>query len=390
MNHGKYVLAQLFDYVDSFQFNRCVNRFGGQKRIRRLSCNDQFKALVFGQLSGRESLRDVVNCLGAHSDKLYHLGFRAKVVRNTLAKANELRDYRIYRDFARHLIDEARELYAKDPEFTLELTETVYLIDATMIDLCLSIFGWAHYKKGQSSVKLHMQLDLHGSIPVFFDITTSKVNDVNFLDKLTIEAGAYYVMDRGYLDYGRWYRIHQAKAFFVTRPRSNSGIRRLYSNSVDKSSGLRCDQVVVLSAQKSFARYPDKLRRIKYVDPDTNNSYVFLTNDFNTNALTIALLYKHRWQIELFFRWIKQHLKIKSFWGITANALKTQICIALCAYLLVAIVRKKLGIKRNLYEILQILSVSLLDKKPLFKLLTETELQKYVDPNSKQARLKGF
>ncbi len=390
MNTGKYVFAQLLDFVDLRQFNKYVRRYGGQKRIRKLSCAEQLRALLFGQLSGRESLRDIVYCLGAHCDKLYRLGFKLKVARNTLAKANELRDWRIYRDFAQYLINVARKLYTEDPELEQLFEEAVYLIDATMFDLCRSIFDWAKYKKGQSSVKLHMQLDLHGSIPAFFDITPSIVNDVNFLDKLTFETGAYYVFDRGYLDFKRWYEIHCANAFFVTRVRCNTKMYRRYSRQVDKSIGLRCDQTVVLTGKGSFVRYPETLRRIKFVDPDTGKMFVFITNDFKTDVLTITLLYKHRWRIELFFKWIKQHLKIRSYWGTSANAVKTQICVALCAYLIVAIARKRLGIERNLYTILQILQVSLLDKKPLFELFTEAELQTDVNPNEHQARLKGF
>jgi len=375
MNQGAYVFSQIMEFVDEYEFKKCVERYHGEHRVRKLSCSQQFMSMLFGQLSYRESLRDIVTCLGAHEEKLYHLGFREKVARNTLAVANKKRDWRIYRDMAMFLIDKARPMEPRSKEIIeLDLDATVYLLDSTVIDLCLSVFGWARFDEQHSSVKLNMQLDLNGSIPAFFTITQGIVNDVNFLDDITYEVGAYYVMDKGYLDYARWYSIHKAGAYFVTRARINMNMRRLYSGGVDKKTGVLCDQIIVPSGKKSSLRYPDKMRRIKYRDKETDVMYVFLTNDFNSDAFVIALLYKNRWQIELFFKWIKQHLKIKSFWGTSANAVKTQICIALCSYLIMAMIKKQLTIKLDLYRMLQITSVSLLDKKPL-KILFSNEVK---------------
>jgi hypothetical protein len=376
MNRGIYVFSQIMEFVDSYEFRKCVERYNGEYRVRKLSCRQQFTAMIFGQLSYRESLRDIVTCLDAHEEKLYHLGFRDKVARNTLATANQKRDWRIYRDFAMILITKARPMKPLTQELVdLDLDTAVYLLDSTVIDLCLSLFPWARFDTQHSSVKLNMQLDLNGSIPAFFTITNGTVNDVNFLDEITFERGAYYVMDKGYLDYERWYKIHQAGAIFVTRARDNMKARRLYSNPVCKETGVLCDQIVVLSDKKSVRRYPDKLRRIKYKDAETDIVYVFVTNDFTSKALVIAALYKNRWQVELFFKWIKQHLKIKSFWGTSANAVKTQICIALCAYLLMAIIKKQLHVDLDLYRMLQITSLSLLDKKPLKTLFSKGLIQ---------------
>ena len=385
MNLGKYVFSQILDFVDEYQFKQCVDRYHGEYRVRKLSCMQQFRSMLFGQLSYRESLRDIVTCLGAHKEKLYHLGFHGKVARNTLATANKKRDWRIYRDLTMTLINKVRPMEPKSKEIVeLDLDATVYLLDSTVIDLCLSMFGWARFDAKHSSVKLNMQLDLNGSIPAFFTIVEGKVNDVNFLDEITLESGAYYCMDKGYLDYRRWHAINQAGSFFVTRARYNMKVRRLYSSRVDKKTGLLCDQIVVLAGSKSFLRYPDKMRRIKYRDKETEIVYVFITNDFHSDALMIANLYKYRWQIELFFKWIKQHLKIKSFWGTSANAVKTQICIAICSYLLIALVKKQHGIKLDLYRILQITSVSLLDKKPLKLLFSESETHFDVKGNQNQ------
>ncbi len=337
MNRGTYVFSQIMQFVDDYEFKKCVNRYQGEHRVRRLSCQQQFTSMIFGQLSYRESLRDIVTCLDAHEEKLYHLGFRDRVARNTLASANKKRDWRIYRDLAMILIAKARPMEPPTRELVeLNLEVAVYLIDSTIIDLCLSLFPWARFDAQHSAVKLNMQLDLNGSIPAFFTITEGKVNDVNFLDEITLERGAYYVMDKGYLGYERWYKIHKAEAFYVTRARENMRVRRLYSNPVDKKTGALCDQIVVMVDKKSAGRYPDKLRRIKYKDAETGIVYVFVTNDLASSPLKIATLYKYRWQVELFFKWIKQHLKVKSFWGTSANAVKTQICIALCAYLLMA------------------------------------------------------
>lgn len=386
MNRGTYVFSQIMKFVDDYEFKKCVARYQGEHRVRKLSCQQQFTAMIFGQLAYRESLRDIVTCLEAHDEKLYHLGFRERVARNTLASANKLRNWRIYRDLAVVLITKARPMEPLTKKLVeLNLEGAVYLLDSTIIDLCLSLFPWARFDAQHSSVKLNMQLDLNGSIPAFFTITEGKVNDVKFLDEITLERGAYYVMDKGYLDYRRWYRIHQAGAFYVTRGRGNMRIRRLYSNLVNKKTGLLCDQVVVLVDNKSVNRYPAKLRRIKYKEAETGIVYVFITNDFISSALVITTLYKYRWQVELFFKWIKQHLKVKSFWGNSANAVKTQICIALCAYLLIAIIKKQLQIKLDLYKMLQITSVSLLDKKPLKTLFSKSLIQS--DVKSEQIRI---
>jgi len=387
MHQGKYVFSQVMDTVVRYQFNQCVTRYGGEWRVRNFSCWEQFLALIFGQLTHRESLRDIIVCLTAQRDQLYHLGFHATPVLSTLARANENRDWRIWRDFAQVLIEQARRLYVDDAAFNLDLTGTVYLIDSTTIELCLSLFKWATFVVTKAAVKVHTMLALKGRIPAFFHISKGNVHDVNFLDLIEYETGAYYVMDRGYLDYARLYAIRQAGAFFVTRGKHNTAFTRLYSNKVDKTTGVRCDQVIRLSGYQAARHYPDKLRRIKYFDKETDHSYVFLTNDFNTDTRTIADLYKHRWQIELFFKWIKGHLKITAFWGHSANAVQTHICIAICAYLIVAIMKKQLCVERNLNEILQILNVSSLIKIPLFQLISETELQKSEDQSQKQAKL---
>lgn len=371
MHQGKYVFSQIMDGVVRYQFNQCVARYRGEYRVKHFSCWEQFLSLAFGQLSFRESLRDIVVCLTAHYSKLYHAGFRSPVMLPTLAKANEKRDWRIYRDYATTLIREARALYVHDRPGDLDLDGTVYLLDSTTIELCLNLFPWARLIKVRAAVKLNLELSLSGNIPSFFDFSSGKEHDVSFLDRILFEPGAYYVFDRGYLDFARWHTIHQAGAFFVSRAKDNLSFRRLYSHPIDKGTGVRCDQTIVLEGYYPAHDYPDKLRRIKYYDQVTDHSYVFLTNDFNLDALTIARLYKYRWQIELFFKWVKQHLSIKSFWGRSENAVKTQICIALCAYLLVAILKKRLGIERNSYEILQILSISLFDKMPLVQLISE-------------------
>ncbi|MFH2104883.1 MAG: IS4 family transposase [Parcubacteria group bacterium] len=388
MHQGKYVFSQIMEFVPCHNFNQCVEKYRGQHRIRRLTCWEQFLAMTFGQLAHRESLRDVVVCLKAQEQKLYHLGFRSlQISRSTLSDANNSRDWHIYRDFAQVLIQQARDLYVNDTKFSLDINGTCYVIDSTTIDLCLNIFGWAEFRRTKAAVKLHTLLCLRGNIPALFRISSGKVHDVNFLDILNFEAGAYYVMDRGYLDYERLLTIHRSGAFFVTRAKSNTAFKRLYSNPVDKEAGIRCDQVIHFTGYRAIKKYPDKLRRIKYFDKETSRYYVFLTNNFNVDAKVVADLYKYRWQVELFFKWIKQHLKIKAFWGYSANAVKTQICIAICSYLIVAIMKKKLNINRNLYEILQILSVSLFDKTGLFKLISETKLQDLEGSSQKQASL---
>jgi len=390
MNQGKYVLSQVMEFVPYHQFNECVKKHKGHYRVRSFTCWEQFLSMAFGQLTYRESLRDVVVCLRAQNQKLYHLGFRSQISRPTLARMNEKRDWRIYRDFAQILIQKARGLYCGDKEFNLNLDGACYVIDSSTIELCLNVFKWAKLIKARAAVRLHLMLDLNGNIPAFFHITSGKVHDINFLDMIELETGAYYIMDRGYVDFERLFIIHQLGAFFVTRAKKNFAFRRLYSNKIDKARGIRCDQVIRLSNYQAAKKYPDKLRRIKYFDKETRKYFVFLTNDFNLEAGKIADLYKHRWQIELFFKWIKQHLKIKPFWGYSANAVKTQICIAICSYLIVAIIKKKLNIDRNLYEILQILSVSPFDKTRLDKLLSETELQNLQEHSQKQANLWGF
>lgn len=375
MHQGKYVFSQVMEFVPHYQFDQCVERYQGHRYVKNFTCREQFLSMAFGQLAYLDSLRSVVICLTAQRAKLYHLGFRKEVRLPTLASANENRDWRIYRDLAQELIQEAKQLYISDKEFNLELDGTCYVIDASSIELCLNIFKWAKFVTTKGAVKLHLMMDLQGNIPTFFHISDGKMHDINFLDIVDFENGAYYIMDRGYVDYERLYKINIAGAFFVTRSKSNTAWKRLYSNEVDKSTGVRCDQIIRLTGYKARKDYPDKLRRIKYFDKETNQHYVFLTNDFNVDAKVIADLYKYRWQIELFFKWIKQHLKIKTFWGYSANAVKTQICIAICTYLIVAILKKRLNIDRNIYEILQILNVSLFDKTPINKLLSEADLQ---------------
>jgi hypothetical protein len=390
MNYGKYIFAQVMESVPSKQFQRCVDAYQGHHRIKNFSCWDQFLAMSFGQLAYRESLSDIVVCLKAQRAKRYHLGFRSIVKKSTFAYTNKHRDWRIYRDFAQVLILQARRLYIDDPEFTLDLEGTCYALDSTSIDLCLSLFRWAPYVETKGAVKVHTQMDLRGSIPTHFEITSGKVNDVKFLDMIEYERGAHYIMDRGYVDYERLYRIHRAGAFFVTRAKRNTVLERLYSNPVDRSGGLRCDQIIRLTGHGTLKKYPDKLRRIKYCDAETKQYYIFITNDFNIDAQTVADLYKHRWQIELFFKWIKQHLKIKNFWGRSENAVKTQICIAICTYLTVAILKKRLGIEQNLYEILQILSASLFDKTPLFELFSDDRLHNSEEDSPNTLPLLGF
>ena len=383
MNHGKYVFAQLFEILPRYEFDKCVVRYDGNFKVRGFTCWIQFLTMAFGQLTGRESLRDTVNCLGAHREKLYHLGISYLVSRSTLAEANEQRNWLIYADFAQVLIRKAKELYLTD-DFGLEISNTVYALDSTTIDLCLSIFWWAKFRKKKAAVKLHTLLDLRGNLPTFIQITDGLTHDVNILDELVFEPLAFYLMDKGYIDFERLYSIHKASAFFVTRAKSNLACSRLYSRKVDKNLGLQCDQTVKLTIDKSRKAYPENIRRVKYHDREHNVTYVFLTNNFEIKAIEVALLYKHRWQIELFFKWIKQHLKIKTFWGESENAVKTQIWIAVCTYLMVAIAKKELKLDRSLYEILQILSVSVFDKTQLNQLLTESNLLNSNDSFSNQ------
>lgn len=387
MHHGKYVFSQVMDLVVRYQFNQCVTRYHGEYWIKHFSCWEQFLALAFGQLSFRSSLRDIVVCLSAHREKLYHLGFRSSVFKTTLAKANEQRDWRIYRDYAQLLITEARSLSADDPKLALDIDVTIYLIDSTTIELCLNLFPWARLVKKRAAVKLNIGIELAGNIPSFFDFSSGKQPDVFFLDRIVFEAGAYYVMDRGYIDFTRLYVIHQAKAWFVTRAKDNLSYRRQCSHDKDDTTGVRSDQTIVLAGYKAKKDYPEPLRRIRYYDANTDQWYVFLTNNFVLAAQTIADLYKCRWQVELFFKWLKQHLSITVFWGRSENAVKTQICVALAIYLLVIILKKRLRIERNSYEILQILSVSLFDKLPLPQLISEKPLPTPEERSQKQAKL---
>lgn len=369
MNDGRTVFSQLMDFLPIKSFRRCVARYPGRYRVRRFSHWDQFLAMVFAQITYRESLRDIEACLGAVPEKLYHLGFRARVTRSTLADANERRDWRIYAEFAQILIVEARRLYADDP-LDLELEQTVYALDSTTIDLCLSLFPWAHFRRTKGAIKLHTLLDLRGSIPAFLWMTDGSVHDVRVLDVLIPEPGSIYVLDRGYVDFTRLRRLTVARATFVVRAKKNLQFQRLRSRPVDRSTGLICDQIIVLTGPNPSKQYPEKLRRIRYRDPETGKNLVFLTNDFTLPAMTVAQLYRSRWKVELFFKWIKQHLRIKTFYGTSPNAVRTQVWIAISAYVLVAIVRRRLGIERDLYTLLQILSVYAFEKVPLAQVLT--------------------
>jgi hypothetical protein len=364
MNSGKTIFSQLMDFLPAYEFRRCVNQYGGNYKIKSFTCWDQFLCMAFAQLTYRESLRDIQACLRAAGQKLYHMGIRGRVSRNTLANANQVRNWRIYADFAEVLIKTARDLYAED-DFGLQLKQTVYALDATTIDLCLSLFPWARFRKQKAAVKMHTLLDLRGNIPTAIIITDGKVHDVKALDNIIIEAGAVYIMDRGYLDFKRLYAMHQSMGFFVTRAKSNFDFKRLYSLPVDKSIGVQCDQIILLDGFYARKNYPEKLRRIRYFDADNNKTLVFITNNFTLPAVTIADLYRCRWQVELFFKWIKQHLRIKAFYGTTENAVKTQIWIAISVYVLVAIVKKRLKLDQSLYSILQILSVTLFEKTQL-------------------------
>jgi len=369
MYSGPLVFTQVMDFMPLKTFQRCVARYQGNFSIKHFSCLDQFRIMAFAQLTYRESLRDIEACLRAQSSKLYHMGIRSKVSRSTLAEANEMRDWRIYADFAHHLIAVARKLYQKE-SLAVELQNTVYALDATTIDLCLSLFPWARFRAAKGAVRLHTLLDLRGNIPSFIHISDGKLHEVNALDLIPLEAGAFYIMDRGYTDFSRLHAVTQASAFFVIRAKSNLKYRRLYSHPVDKSTGVVCDQSILLTVAKSVGDYPHKLRRVRYHDAETDKTLVFLTNNFLLPAITIAQLYKQRWQVELFFKWIKQHLRIKSFFGTSETAVKTQIWIAISVYLIVAIIKKRLNLQESLYTILQVLSVSLFERTPMYQLLT--------------------
>ena len=382
MNSGRTVFSQVMDFLPLREFRRCVARYRGRHKVQSFSCLDQYLCMAFAQLTYRESLRDIEACLRAVGPKLYHAGFRGKVSRSTLADANENRDWRIYADFAQALIRIARPLYAGQ-DLGLELDNTVYALDASTIDLCLSVFPWARFRRRKGAVKLHTLLDVRGSIPTFIHISDGKLHDVNVLDILLPEPGAFYIMDRGYVDFARLYTLHTAGSFFVIRAKSNLRFRRRYSHEADRSTGVLCDQTIVLTGTKTAAGYPQPLRRVRYRDPATGKTLVFLTNHVASDALTVADLYRYRWQVELFFKWIKQHLRIKSFFGTSANAVKTQIWIAVSVYVLVAIVKKRLHIEASLYTILQILSVTLFEKTPILQALSQPgyETQESADCN---------
>ncbi len=371
MYTGKTVFAQLLDHLPLHQFRRCVKRYKGNYKVQSFTCLDQYLCLFFAQLTYRESLRDITTCLLGMQNKLYHMGIRGKIARSTLADANEKRDWRIYQDFAHILIHHAREFYSKD-SFGVSLQETVYALDSTTIDLCLALFPWATFRRRKGAVKMHTLLDLRGNIPSFVAITNGKVHDVNILDMLIIEPGSFYIMDRGYTDFDRLNHIHQAQGFFVIRGKSNLSFQRQYSQPVDTKNGFRCDQTIKLTGPSPSIYYPEPLRRIRYVDPESGKSYVFLTNNFKLSAEVIADLYKCRWQIELFFKWIKQHLRIKVFYGTSENAVKTQIWIAISVYVLIALVKKKLNLDITLYTFLQILSVSVFEQVDILQLVTNS------------------
>jgi len=386
MHQGQIVFAQLMDFLPQHAFRKCVNRYQGNYRMRSFSCYDQFLCMAFAQLTLRESLRDIECCLRALEEKLYHAGIRGQVSRSTLADANESRDWRIYADFAQLLIDQARKLYRKE-DFGVQLNETVYALDSSTIDLCLSLFPWARFRKTKDGIKLHTLLDLRGSIPSFIAITEAKLHDINILDELVPEPGAIYVMDRGYLDFERLYALHQAPAFFVIRSKSNTDLRRIYSNPVDKDSGVLCDQIVVLGGFYTHQGYPEKLRRIKFYDAQRDKRLTFLTNQFILPATTIADLYRCRWQVETFFKWIKEHLRIKAFYGTSENAVKTQIWIAVAVYVLVAIVKKRMQISLSLYTILQVLSLTLFEKMPLYQAFTQSASKNKIATIDNQLKL---
>lgn len=384
---GKTIFSQLIDFLPVVEFRKCVKRYRGHYKVKQFTCWDQFLSMSFAQLTYRESLRDIESCLRSVDHKLYHLGFRGKISRSTLAEANENRDYRIYADYAQVIINGARKLYLKEP-FGADLMDTVYALDATVIDLCLSLFPWATFRTTKAGIKLHTLLDLRGNIPSFIRITTADVHEVNILDELIPEPGSYYVMDRGYLDFERLHKIQREKAYFVIRAKSNLKFHRIYSHPIERDSGLICDQTILLDSYYSSLGYPDKLRRVKYYDRENGKRLTFLTNNFEIPALTITAIYKCRWQIELFFKWIKQHLRIKAFYGTSSNAINTQIWIAITVYVLVAIVKKRLSLKTDLYTILQILSVTCFEKTPILKALAQVDYN--LDPTLLTNQLQLF
>ena len=386
MYSGKTLFAQVMNFLPWTSFARIVDRYDGDRKVRTLRCTEHYRALAFAQLTGRESLRDIEACLAARSAKLYHSGFRAPVRRSTLADANERRDWRIYADFCQRLIVQARTLYANEL-LAMELNETAYALDSTTIDLCLSIFPWATFRTTKAAVEMHTLLDLRGSIPSFIHISEGRLHDVNVLDLLVPEAGATYVMDRAYIDFQRLYALHQAGAFFVTRAKKNFRTHRLYSAPTDRTLGVIADQTIALDGVRTKRSYPDRLRRIRYKDPQSDKTLVFLTNRTGLDALTVCALYQSRWQVELFFKWVKQHLRVKRFLGVSENAVKSQLWIAVSVYVLVAILRKRLGIDTPLYTMLQILSVMPFEQIPLYEALTMTDYNSAPDPSAKQLQL---
>jgi len=373
MNTMNTIFSQIMDFVPKYEFNELVKKYNGNYKVRKFSCWDQFLSMSFAQLTYRESLRDIEACLNAQPKKLYHMGIKGHVTRTNLANANQNRDWRIYAEFAQIMISYARKLYRGDSEFSTELDNTIYALDSSTIDLCLSLFPWAKFRRNKGAIKLHTLLDLRGSIPTFVEITPGAVHDINILNELMTEPNSFYIMDRGYLDYKRLFQMNKNHSFFVIRAKNNLRFRRIFSNKIDKTSGFICDQIIKFTGQLSQKKYPDKLRRIKYKDTEKGVIYVFLTNNSKISAQTVAELYKNRWKIELFFKWIKQHLKIKAFYGNSLNAVKTQIWMAITSYVTIAIIKKILKIELNLYTILQILSVSLFEKVPIYQLFVDSE-----------------
>jgi len=387
MNQGKYVFAQIFEIVSHNDFSKCVNRYDGNYKVKHFSCWKQFLCMAFGQLTHRESLTDTVICIKANEKKLYHLGIGKSISKSTLSKANENRNWRIYQDFAQLLIAEAKELYQGDSQLDIEIQNNVSIIDSSTIDLCLSLYPWAKFRKKKGAVKMHTKMDAKTSIPDFIHISDGKMHDVNVLDMIPIATNEFYVMDRGYVDYARLYRINKERAYFIIRAKKNMDYRRLYSAKIDKSKGIKYDQTIRLNGFYVSKDYPEKLRRIKFHDVERDKILFFLTNNFELPAQDVAMLYKHRWFIEIFFKWVKQHLKIKSFWGNSPNAVKTQIWIAISVYVIVLIVKKKLKIERSIYEILQILSINIFDKDPINQLFTKPDLQDFKGQDYNQLKL---
>ena len=387
MFQGQYVFSQLISLIPKYEFDKCVKRYNGNNKTREFRCWSQYLCMLFGQLTYRDGITDIINCLEAHQHKVYHFGIKKVVSVSTLTRANENRNWKIYQDFAQVLINLVRPLYLEDNDFTLDLENTVYALDSSTIDLCLSAFYWAKFRENKGAVKMHTLLDLRGNIPVFIRITDGKIHDINILDIIDYEIGAIYLMDKAYIDFKRLLKINDALAFFIVRAKSNIADKRIYSNKVDKTTGIKYDQIIKLTGYKSKKSYPNHIRKIKYHDKKQDKTYVFMTNNLKLNAKLIADLYKQRWQIELFFKWIKQHLKIKSFWGYSQNAVKTQIWIAVSSYLIIAYAKKKLNLDKTIYEILQIISVSSFDKTPMNQLFNQSRLQKCQNNNPNQLNM---